>query len=132
MEELMMNPVKRKRGRPKGSKNKNTTTKVKTPTSVNTVKTAPAPKVIQPVISEEYNDVIYMPLDSILEKFGDMPYVAVSASWVKDNLISTFISETKSLKTNPKTAPEKELNSPVKSLDSEEEDAKVEFNLTEF
>ena len=123
--ENIITEEKRGRGRPKGSKNKKSVSVIKT--------TAPSTQpVAQPIIADEYNDVIYMPMDSILEKFGNMQYIAVSASWVKDHLISSFIKETKSLKENPKDVAEKELNTPTKVLDNEEDDAKVEFNLTEF
>jgi len=123
--ENIITEKKRGRGRPKGSKNKKSASVIKT--------TAPSTQpVAQPIIADEYNDVIYMPMDSVLEKFGDMQYIAVSASWVKDNLISSFIKETKSLKKNPKDVAEKELNTPTKVLDNEEDNAKVEFNLTEF
>jgi len=132
METTSITPVPKKRGRPKGSKNKKTlnSSGAKNSKELKVKKIEQTP--ITPVIADEYNDVIYMPMDSVLEKFGDMQYIAVSASWVKDNLISSFIKETKSLKENPKDVAEKELNTPTKVLDNEEDNPKVEFNLTEF
>ena len=132
METTSITPVPKKRGRPKGSKNKKTlnSSGAKNSKELKVKKIEQTP--ITPVIADEYNDVIYMPMDSVLEKFGDMQYIAVSASWVKDNLISSFIKETKSLKKNPKDVAEKELNTPTKVLDNEEDNPKVEFNLTEF
>jgi len=135
METTSITPVPKKRGRPKGSKNKKVLNsdgiKIKKSTELKSLGKS-EPVAIVPVIADEYNDVIYMPMDSVLEKFGDMQYIAVSASWVKDHLISSFIKETKSLKENPKDVAEKELNTPTKVLDNEEDNPKVEFNLTEF
>ena len=67
--ENIITEEKRGRGRPKGSKNKKSVSVIKT--------TAPSTQpVAQPIIADEYNDVIYMPMDSILEKFGLFGFVS--------------------------------------------------------
>lgn len=92
-----------------------------------------------------------MSWDDLMEKFGNHETIGLSASWVKDNLLKSFI-ESNNLKTTfvePTVAPEikkrgrgrpkgsknkktLEKEKLEKSLDSEEEVPKIEFNLTNF
>jgi hypothetical protein len=89
-----------------------------------------------------------MSWDTLMEKFGDEDKIGISASWIKDNLLKSFVdlnkldtSETKEVvptkasrgRGRPKGSKNKKtLEKEQKSIDSEEEDVKIEFKLTNF
>ena len=94
------------------------------------------------------DQIILMSWDTLMEKFGDEDKIGISASWIKDNLLKSFVdlnkldtSEAKEVvptkaprgRGRPKGSKNKKtLEKEQKSIDSEEEDVKIEFKLTNF
>ena len=102
------------------------------------------------------DQIVLMSWDTLMEKFGDEDKIGISASWIKDNLLKSFIdlnkletSETQEVvptqaqevvptqakrgRGRPKGSKNKKtLEKEQKNIDSEEEDAKIEFKLTKF